>query len=66
MNVGENIEYTKRSSEKLDPMKNFYKLDKDKSDIEMTNPFKDVQNSTLFVKKLRGMFKVEIGDINSE
>jgi len=43
----------KFSYKKLDPMKNFYKLNKDKSDIEMTNPFKDVQNSVLFAKKLR-------------
>jgi len=43
-----NFSYTK-----LDPMENFYKLDKDKSDIEMTNTFKDVQDSFSFAKKLR-------------
>jgi len=31
----------------------FYKLDKDKSNIEMINLFKDIQNSVLFAKKLR-------------
>jgi len=38
---------------KLNPMKNYYKLSVDESDTEMTNPFKDVEDSVAFAKKLR-------------
>lgn len=41
------------SYKKMNPMNNFYNLDIDKSDTEMTNPFKDVQDSVAFAKKLR-------------
>ncbi|MFK5974866.1 MAG: hypothetical protein QM493_00035 [Sulfurovum sp.] len=38
---------------KLNPMDNFYTLDKDKSDIEATNPFEEVEDSVTLAKKLR-------------
>ncbi len=41
------------SYNKLNPMDNFYKLDIDDNDIEMTNPFKNVQDSVAFAKQLR-------------
>ncbi|CAA6807834.1 MAG: Unknown protein [uncultured Sulfurovum sp.] len=43
----------KFSYQKLDPMENFYTLDKDDNHIEMTNPFEDVQDSVTFAKQLR-------------
>ena len=39
--------------QKLNPMDNFYELEKDESDIEMNNPFKNVEDSVAFAKKLR-------------
>ena len=38
---------------KLDPMENYYTLFIDTNNEEMSNPFKDVENSVLFAKKLR-------------
>ena len=38
---------------KLNPMENYYKLSVDESETEMTNPFKDVEDSVAFAKKLR-------------
>ena len=38
---------------KLNSMENYYKLSVDESEIEMTNPFKDVEDSVAFAKKLR-------------
>lgn len=38
---------------KLNPMENYYKLSVDEKETEMTNPFKDVEDSTAFAKKLR-------------
>ena len=38
---------------KLNPMENYYKLSVDESQTEMTNPFKDVEDSVAFAKKLR-------------
>lgn len=43
----------KFSYQKLDPMDNFYTLDKDNSDTKMTNPFKDIRDSVTFSKQLR-------------
>lgn len=33
-------------------MENYYKLSVDESEKEMTNPFKDVEDSVTFAKKL--------------
>ena len=41
------------SYKKLDPMENFYKLSIDENNIEMTNPFKNIEDSANFAKKLR-------------
>jgi len=38
---------------KLNPMENYYKLSIDESETVMTNPFKDVEDSVAFAKKLR-------------
>ncbi len=38
---------------KLNPMKNYYTLSVDENETEMTNPFKDVQDTVAFAKKLR-------------
>ena len=38
---------------KLNPMENYYTLDVDENQIEMTNPFKDVEDSVAFAKSLR-------------
>ncbi|CAA6802938.1 MAG: Unknown protein [uncultured Sulfurovum sp.] len=43
----------KFSYQKLNPMESFYTLDKNDKDIEMTNPFEDLQDSVTFAKKLR-------------
>jgi len=34
-------------------MENYYKLSVDESETVMTNPFKDVEDSVAFAKKLR-------------
>jgi len=38
---------------KLNPMENYYTLDVDENETEMTNPFKDVKDSVAFAKNLR-------------
>ncbi len=38
---------------KLNPMENYYTLDVDENETEMTNPFKDVKDSVSFAKDLR-------------
>ena len=38
---------------KLNPMDNFYTLEKDNSDIEATNPFEEVEDTVTLAKKLR-------------
>ena len=38
---------------KLNPMENYYKLSVDESEKEMTNPFKEIEDSVTFAKKLR-------------
>jgi len=38
---------------KLNPMENYYTLDVDENETEMTNPFKDVKDSVVFAKNLR-------------
>lgn len=38
---------------KLNPMENYYTLSVDENETEMTNPFKDVEDSIAFAKKLR-------------
>jgi len=38
---------------KLNPMENYYTLDVDENETEMTNPFKDVEDSVAFAKNLR-------------
>ena len=38
---------------KLNPMENYYTLDVDENETEMTNPFKDVKDSLTFAKNLR-------------
>ena len=38
---------------KLNPMENYYKLPAEESETEMTNPFKDVEDSSALAKKLR-------------
>jgi len=38
---------------KLNPMENYYKLSVDETETEMTNPFKDVEDSVALAKKLR-------------
>jgi hypothetical protein len=34
-------------------MENYYRLSVDESETEMTNPFKDVEDSVAFAKRLR-------------
>ena len=34
-------------------MENYYQLSSEESEVEMTNPFKDVKDSVAFTKKLR-------------
>jgi len=38
---------------KLNPMENYHKLAVEEGEVEMTNPFKDVEDSAVFAKKLR-------------
>ena len=38
---------------KLNPMENYYQLSVDENDKDMTNPFRDVEDSVEFAKKLR-------------
>lgn len=38
---------------KLDPMENYYQLSSDNSEVEMSNPFEEVEDSVAFAKKLR-------------
>lgn len=38
---------------KLNPMENYYTLSVDENETEMTNPFKDIEDSVAFAKKLR-------------
>jgi len=38
---------------KLNPMENYYKLSVDERKKEMTNPFKEIEDSVTFAKKLR-------------
>jgi len=38
---------------KLNPIENYYKLAVEEGEVEMTNPFKDVEDSVTFAKKLR-------------
>ena len=38
---------------KLNPMENYYKLSVDESETVMTNPFKNIEDSVAFAKKLR-------------
>ena len=41
------------SYKKLNPMENYYQLEDEESDTEMTNPFEDVEDSVAFAKELR-------------
>ena len=38
---------------KLNPMENYYKLSIEEKETEMTNPFKDIEDSVDFAKRLR-------------
>ena len=38
---------------KLNPMENYYKLSIEEKETEMTNPFKDIEDSVAFAKRLR-------------
>ncbi len=56
-NIIDNYFDKKRKSnityKKLNPMENYYQLSSDESEVEMTNPFKDVKDSVAFAKELR-------------
>jgi len=55
--VADNYFHKKNQStikyKKLNPMENYYTLDVDENETEMTNPFKDVKDSVAFAKNLR-------------
>ena len=54
--VVDNYFHKKQSTikyKKLNPMENYYTLDVDENEREMTNPFKDVKDSVAFAKNLR-------------
>lgn len=43
----------KMKYKRLNPMENYYTISIDENQVEMTNPFKNIENSVDFAKKLR-------------